>query len=254
MPYDAAVARRPPPAPTKSQVNRSGRILRRWATVDALFIDDEVEEALLILDRFRAAHQYALTKATMGLRSMVNSAGCRIEVSQRLKRQVTILDKLVREPSMQLANMQDVGGCRAVLASIDEVRRVEHRLKKNRTPLRTYDYVAEPRPSGYRAVHVVVQYPDAERELRTIEVQLRTRVMHAWAITVERLSGRRHEDLKAGQGPPELLELLSVVSEAMAIEEAGEVVPQTTLDRIAELRKGTVGYPPRPPGTEGDPS
>ncbi len=45
----------------------------------------------------------------MGLRSMVRTERCQIEVSQRLKRVPTIIDKLLREPTMQLANMQDIG-------------------------------------------------------------------------------------------------------------------------------------------------
>lgn len=125
--------------------------------------------ALEVLLDYRAAHQYPLQKATMGLRSMVATEGCKVEVSQRLKRVPTILDKLRREPTMQLANMQDIAGCRAVLGSIDEVRRVQRRLAKARPPRRISDYIAEPRASGYRAVHVVVAYDD-----RCVEVQLRT--------------------------------------------------------------------------------
>lgn len=117
----------------------------------------------------------------MGLRSVVKTEQCEVEVSQRLKRIPTIIDKLVREPTMQLANMQDIGGCRAVLNSFDEVRRVQRRLSKNRPPLRVSDYIAEPRASGYRGVHVVVQYDG-----RPVEVQLRTQAMHEWAITKPR--------------------------------------------------------------------
>lgn len=69
--------------------------------------------------------------------------------------------------------MQDIGGCRAVLASIDEVRRVEARLRKSRPPVGYSDYVTTPRSSGYRGVHLVVVYDG-----RRIEVQLRTLVMH----------------------------------------------------------------------------
>lgn len=124
---------------------------------------------------------------------MVKSENADVEVTQRLKRIWTIIDKLVREPKMQLATMQDIGGCRAVLASIDDVRRVQRRLMRNRPPLRVSDYIAEPRASGYRALHAVVEYDN-----RKIEVQLRTRVMHEWAITVERLGGRLRADLKRG--------------------------------------------------------
>ncbi len=173
---------------------------------------------------------------------MVRTEGCPIEVSQRMKRMTTILDKLGREPTMQLANMQDVGGCRAVLGSIDELRRVEHRLKRNRPPRRYSDYISKPRASGYRAVHVVVGYDDQGYEPRAIEVQLRTKVMHEWAISVERLSGRRRDDLKSGRGPEELLKWLAAISEAMAVEERGEVVSAALLARVTELRAKAVPY------------
>jgi putative GTP pyrophosphokinase len=225
---------------TKSQIDKAGRTLRRWLREDVGA--DEALQAIPIVLAYRAIHQYPLTKATMGLRSMVRSEGCRIEVSQRLKRLNTIIDKLVREPTMALSTMQDIGGCRAVLSSIEELWRVEHRLKRNRPPLGYADYITRARSSGYRAVHVIVGYPDRNGESRAIEVQLRTQTMHEWAIAVERLSGRRKEDLKSGQGPAEVLELLSAVSEAMATEERGEVVPRDLLSRMAHLRRAAVPY------------
>jgi putative GTP pyrophosphokinase len=225
---------------TKSQIDKAGRTLRRWLRGE--IPDEAVAQSIDIVLAYRATHQYPLIKATMGLRSMVRSEGCRIEVSQRLKRISTILDKLVREPTMGLSTMQDVGGCRAVLDSIDDVRRVEHRLKKNRPPLGSSDYISRHRQSGYRGVHIIVRYPDRNGEDRAIEVQLRTRTMHEWAIAVERLSGRLQEDLKSGRGPAEVLELLNAVSEAMAIEERGETVPQALLFQMTQLRHAAVPY------------
>lgn len=192
---------------------------------------EKADEAMAVLLAYRAVHQVPLTKATMGLRSMVKTAGCRVDVSQRLKRASTILDKLQREPTMQLGNMQDIAGCRAVLADVDEVRRVERRLRKTRPPLDVTDYITAPRESGYRGVHVIVAYDE-----RAIEVQLRTRVMHEWAIAVERLGGRLDEDLKSGRGPKPVLALLSVISEAMALEEEGRPVEDDLLSEMDRLR------------------
>lgn len=225
-----------PDAPTKSQVNKAGKKLRRWAAGE---LTDQAmyHQALAVLLAYRAAHKDPLTKANMGLRSMVRTEGCRVEVTQRLKRVPTIIDKLTREPTMQLANMQDVGGCRAVLRSVDEVRRVQRRLVKNRPPLRVTDYITTPRDSGYRAVHVIVCYDE-----RAIEVQLRTPVMHAWAITVERISGRLQSDLKSGRGPEPLRELLGLISEAMALEEGGQTVDEERVERMNELRRLAVPW------------
>ena len=70
----------------------------------------------------------------------------------------------------------------------------------------------------------------------SIEVQLRARVMHSWAIAVERLGGRLQEDLKSGKGPIEVLEFLGAVSEAMAIEECGDDVDANLIGEINRLR------------------
>ena len=230
----------PTEALSSSQVNAAGRVLRHWYR--SLKAGEQCEdmarvhESIRIVLRFRAAHQYPLTKATMGVRSVVKTEHCAVEVSQRLKRLTTIIDKLGREPSLGLATVQDVGGCRALLENVPDLRRVERRLRKNRPPLRDSDYILRPRSSGYRAVHVVVQYPDRGGALRAIEVQLRTKSMHEWAIAVERLSGQEHADLKSGQGPPDVLAFFEAASEAMALEEAGAPVPQQLSDHVTALR------------------
>lgn len=223
--------------PSKSQVNKAGRCLRLWLRGDDPFAGPDETAAYDVVLRFRAAHQAPLAKANMGLRSVVQTTGCeRIEVSQRLKRVPTLLNKLTREPTLALANMQDIGGCRAVLATIDEVRRVEARLKKNRPPIRVSDYITEPRQSGYRAVHVVVEYDG-----RRIEVQLRTQVMHSWAVVVERLSGRLDLHLKES-GDHVLQRLFRAISRAMELEEQGRVVDQALLDIMDELRMEAAPY------------
>ncbi len=195
-------------------------------------------EAIVAVQEFRAAHRVPLTKANMGLRSMVTSEGCRVEVTQRLKRLRTIFEKVgIRETTLPLWSMQDIAGCRAVLDSVDEVRRVQKRLMKNRPPVRVDDYVAAPKASGYRSVHVIVRYDE-----RTIEVQLRTRVMHDWAVAVERLGGRLDVDLKGGIGPPEVLSLWGASSGAMAIEEAGGTDANALEGRIDRLRQDALPY------------
>jgi len=233
--------------PSRSQVNRAGKRLRALGRGKPVS-EAQYRQALGVLLAFRAAHALPLTKANMGLRSTVRTEGCQVEVSQRLKRVPTILDKLRREPTLALASMQDLGGCRAVVDSVDEIRRVQKRLVRsaerrlarvggNGRPVRVYDYITEPRASGYRAVHVIVEYDG-----RTIENQLRTQFMHEWAFTVERMSGRLRVDLKGGEGPKEVLDLMEAISEAMALEEAGKTVDSRLTERIGRLREAAVPY------------
>jgi ppGpp synthetase/RelA/SpoT-type nucleotidyltranferase len=224
-----------PPAPfpySKARVKRAGETVRTYLSPGQPDPPGaELVEALEVVTAFRAAHQVPLTKATMGLRSMVATEGCQLEVSQRLKRFGTILNKLWRHQGMDLARMQDIGGCRAVLDSIDEVYRVQRRIRRNGREKRYVDYIVDPAESGYRGVHSIVEYDG-----RSIEVQLRTQVQHHWALTVERLGGRLDVDLKSGYGPSEVLGLLEAISRAMAIEEQGEKPPEQLMDEITTLR------------------
>lgn len=221
--------------PSKSQVNKAGKVLRRWER-DELVSQPGHAAALGVLLEHRAAHRIPLTKATMGLFSGQHG-GMPGGGFAAPEARATIIDKLIREPTMPLASMQDIGGCRAVLASIDEVRRVQRRMSKNRPPVRVSDYIAQPRASGHRGVHLVVAYDD-----RAVEVQLRTRAMHKWAFTVERVGGRLGEDLKSGRGPLPVLDLLGGISEVMAIEEEGGVVDQQALDRLSRLRTAALPF------------
>ena len=142
-----------------TQVKNAGKVLRVWWAGDGAAPTPEIEAALQVLVRYRALHYYPLAKATMGLRSRVETVGARRDVAQRLKRAPTILSKLVREPNMQLSTMQDIAGCRAVLDSVTQLRAVQERFKTE-TIVRLDDYIERPKASGYRGVHLVVRYTD----------------------------------------------------------------------------------------------
>jgi putative GTP pyrophosphokinase len=152
---------------------------------------------------------------------MVKTAGAEQIVSQRLKRIPTILDKLGRHSNMKLTRMQDIGGCRAILPDIATIYRVIARIEKSRQKIRTiFDYIETPKPTGYRAVHVVVERAD-----RLIEVQLRTQRQHAWAAAIERLSGQPgFFRLKDGYGPEAAVEYYKVTSRVIAMQETGAPV------------------------------
>lgn len=98
LPYfTGRILRRMLDPPSKSQVNKAGRTLRLWLRGDDPFPGSEITDAYDVVLRFHAAHQAPLAKANMGLRSVVQTTGCeRIQVSQRLKRVPTLLNKLTR--------------------------------------------------------------------------------------------------------------------------------------------------------------
>jgi len=137
--------------------------MREWWDMLAVDSDGELEPpspaALELLVDFRAEFQAPMKKVTVGLRQFVSrECATPITVGQRLKRGPQIVYKLSRHPGMRLSRMQDVGGCRAILqGGADEVRRVAERIERNWTIKHSKHYTLEaPAPSGYRALHVVV--------------------------------------------------------------------------------------------------
>ena len=177
----------------------------------------------------------------MGLQSCIATEGYAIgrdtQITQRLKRRDTVWDKLRREPTMKLSRMQDIGGCRAVLPSLDAIERIQRRFtansqRRNSTGDRVIDYVQHPRDSGYRAVHIHTRYRG-----RRVEVQLRTPWQHLWARVVEDLTSRTGIDYKSGDGRPELHQLLRTLGDLYAtrdVEGPHQSVPDTELRTHAE--------------------
>src|SRR5271154_5935357 len=141
--------------------------------------EQKLDEAWQALTWWRSLHARPLSSVAANLRYHVAKEGGqvrgRIEVTQRLKRLDTLIGKLEREQG-RVTQMHDIGGVRALLPSIGHMHAVSRRLRKTWTVVRVRDYIAEPKASGYRALHLIVKrmgYP--------IEVQLRTEAQDAWA-------------------------------------------------------------------------
>jgi hypothetical protein len=173
-------------------------------------------QAILAIDWWRGLHAAPLTAVNANLRHYLKPHGQPI-VSQRLKRFPTLVDKLLREPTMKLTQMADIGGCRAILIDQDAVTDVSRRLRRNWTIVRTRDYVASPKESGYRAVHHIIR-----RKGRMIELQLRTPLQDAWANQVEEDSRRAGTNFKGGAGQDEVHAYYVVMSEVLALREQSE--------------------------------
>jgi hypothetical protein len=139
---------------------------------------------------------------------------------------------------MRLWTMGDIGGCRAVLPSHEQVDGVLRRIRKN---WQVYGKIRDRRhecaDSGYRAVHVIVI-----RDGRMIEIQLRDPKEHEWALAVERTGSRLGIGLKEGQGPADLREYFRLASEGMYMERTNQVPEQAFLDAWAAARQSAIPY------------
>ena len=195
-----------------------------------------------IVANFRSAHAFALNAAQNGLRSRVRTAtGIQNPVvSQRLKEHDSIVAKLVRgAPRAQLSTMQDVGGVRAVLPDTAAVLAVAAQFRRTAVGriVGVDDYVTNPQRSGYRAIHVVVEYDGYRGDGPfPIEVQLRSKYQHEWAMQVEAWGQRTGHPLKQATGPEVYLEYLHTLSVVYEHLEAGTEPADQVLSTLVEQR------------------
>jgi hypothetical protein len=216
--------------PSGSQVKKAGSTIRKFMRGDHNDVD-RVFAAIDLMEAWRRAHYTPLVTANNGLRSRARTVGVTAEITQRLKRRQTILEKLRREPTLDLSRMQDIGGCRAVVGTIDDLRKLERQVRNGRLKVVDYsDYIESPRASGYRGVHIVVRYGE-----RNVEIQLRTETMHRWALAAEGYSGQIGENLKQDGDHP-IQQFLAVASDMMALTELGEPIPPELVELHEERR------------------
>lgn len=210
------MARSTAPEYSRGNVKRAGRAVRSHT---ATAHDHRV------IENFRASHAHILNAFQASLRNRARDK--EITVAQRLKRRVTIYDKLRRHPTFSLTEMQDIAGCRLIFPCVKELEEFRHEFHGARFKHKLlsgddrYDYISRPKPDGYRGVHDVYGYESSRPEgaawnrLR-IELQYRSVFQHAWATAVEVAGLLTDNEHKFGRAAPDYEEFFQVSSELIA--------------------------------------
>lgn len=235
----------------KSEIDRAGAHLVPWWTNQSP-APEELGRAFIIIQNWRTSHAFPLNTFQMGLRKRAKRIQPNALVAQRLKRFSAVMNKLAREPHMKLSQMQDLGGCRAILSSVEAVDRLYELYRRedkasldSEGTLKCYDYISRPKSDGYRGIHVVGRYSarDVDHEPwngHRIEIQLRSRLQHAFATAVETVTTFTRTPLKFGGGPDEWRRFFALMGSAMALREGSELVegtPRDPSELIVELRE-----------------
>jgi len=229
------------PKYTKNEVNRAGKIL-----VNPDSSENEKELATKILDNWRASHSYPLHIFQMTLLNKTKNVEKKSTpiVAQRLKRAPAIIYKLTRgyhgkKPSMKLYQMQDIGGCRSVLPTISQARKLyeEQYLRGDLKHIKRgdKDYVKTPKEDGYRSFHLVYEYKSKNKSKIVyngllIEIQIRSKLQHLWATAIETVDFFTRQALKTSEGEKDWFDFFKLVSSAFAKMEKCPIVPNTIED------------------------
>lgn len=205
------------PKYSKSQISKAGSDLADLSVTNELRAN-----ASEILNHWRACHAYPINTFQATLRQRLKKISKNALVAQRLKRTPSIIKKLQINPNMQLARMQDIGGLRAVVDSMNQVNKIrdvyinrsfEHELIKEN------NYIENPKKSGYRSLHLIYKYKNSDNTIYDglyLELQIRTKLQHIWATAVETVGTFSNQALKSNEGEKSWLNYFKLISAAFS--------------------------------------
>ena len=128
-------------------------------------------------------------------------------MESRIKSPQSIAQKLKRKglpitPQAAMENLNDIAGIRVVCAYLNDTYAIGEMLtgQDDIQLVQTRDYIASPKPNGYRSLHLIVRVPVFLSEgklLLPVEVQIRTIAMDFWASLEHQLKYKHHVENEA---------------------------------------------------------
>lgn len=149
--------------------------LTRFSVVYKFALDEMNTKINILKEEFKYIHEYSPIE----------------HVSSRLKSPESILNKLQRKDlDMSLktikGNILDIAGIRITCSFESDIYTISEMISRQKDVevLEIKDYVKNPKPNGYRSLHLIVRVPVflSDREERVpVELQIRTIAMDFWA-------------------------------------------------------------------------
>lgn len=162
-------------------------------------------------------------------------------IKTRVKSYDSILKKIRRKNiALNLdsieENLRDIAGVRVICSFPDDIYKLaESFLKQDDiTLIERKDYIKNPKPSGYRSLHLIVQVPiflQNEKKMVNVEVQFRTIAMDFWASLDQKM--RYKKELSDEEVEILQEELYDCAEQSAALDER----MQRIRDRITQKRE-----------------
>lgn len=219
---------------SKKKVQKAGEVL--IVPNIATEHPDKFAEAMDVLSNWRSSHISPLGKAVKNLEYKTNEIDKSGIIVHRLKRTPSIITKLRRFETMKLRNMQDIAGCRAILSSVKKVHKLRRQLLGSNNIRLKDNYIKRPKSDGYRGVHLIGKYKGETVNKYNVEIQLRSKIQHAWATAVEIIDLFTKQAIKSNQGEKEWKDFFREVGKQFAVFE-DEVIPdwESSLRIVTQL-------------------
>ncbi|MCA0310906.1 MAG: bifunctional (p)ppGpp synthetase/guanosine-3',5'-bis(diphosphate) 3'-pyrophosphohydrolase [Proteobacteria bacterium] len=186
--YYAAARRAPPPGLLREShevfaplANRLGIWQVKWEMEDLVFRAQEPDTYRHIaglLDEKRVERELALEQRRAAIEAALRAQGIDASVSGRPKHISSIVRKM-RGKALDFDQVFDVRALRILVPTVVDCYTALGWVHQHFTPVPEEfdDYIARPKPNGYRSLHTVVRDADG----RAWEIQIRTHDMHQHA-------------------------------------------------------------------------
>ncbi|MGJ9505342.1 hypothetical protein [Actinotignum sp. GS-2025c] len=244
----------PLPTISKSAATSAGRVLAKLYTehpedAEARCQEDQISaNALATVQNWRSQHLEPTLNAFAVARDTITDIPGTL-VTFRLKRISSIVAKLSRSKNdFRLGAMDDIGGCRIITNSCDDVFNIATALSKKmdlKPENGVKDYIRTPQRSGYRSYHLITLTPPTPTGYR-VEIQVRTFLQHAWATALEAAGSMYERNYKnpaiaatMDESEKTNRRFFQIVSALFALSESQPVPPGMPSDKnelLAELR------------------
>lgn len=128
-----------------------------------------------VKEKFSERQRYAEKLKPLVLKKLLEHGIKPLEIDSRAKRWSSLYKKLLRS-GMNLEKIYDLVALRIIVKTVEECYAVLGVIHKNWQPLpgRIKDYIARPKPNGYKSLHTTVFCVDN----KITEIQIRTQEMH----------------------------------------------------------------------------
>lgn len=150
---------------------------------------------------------------------------------ESIKSRVKSLDSIIRKLeklglpiTIEAAeeNLRDIAGVRVVCSFVDDIYRIEENFlaQEDITLVTRKDYISNPKPGGYRSLHLVVKtpiYTEIGKKDMFVEIQMRTITMDFWASLEHKLRYKKNLDPRLAEELAE--ELKSCAEESAKLDE-----------------------------------
>lgn len=128
-------------------------------------------------------------------------------IEDRLKSPQSIMGKLQRKGKpfnceVARSELLDIAGVRVICNYIEDIYTVAEMLtsQDDVNLIKLKDYIKDPKPNGYRSLHLVIETPvylSEKKEMVNVEVQIRTIAMDFWASLEHKLKYKTNTEVSA---------------------------------------------------------